>query len=165
MTSDVDGEFLESKRQSNKEREQLVSKINLFTSEMTKSTSDHWQEDLVELDLTLGQLKALILIYSQPQMRMSNLAETMGVTLPSCTNLVERLTRSGMVERRSDPGDRRVVLCVLTPEGEALVTRLRQVREMVSNKLLERLTTEELRVVVRAMELLQKAAASMKETP
>ncbi|MDO8472506.1 MAG: MarR family transcriptional regulator [Dehalococcoidia bacterium] len=144
------------------DREQLVAKIAELKDLMMRTASDHWQGDLVELDLTLGQLKVLFLLYSQPRMRMSTLAEILGVTLPSCTNLVERLTKAGMVERRSDPGDRRVVLCVLTPEGEALINRLRQNKDMLPNKLLGSLTVDELRIVVKAMELLQKASLSLK---
>jgi DNA-binding MarR family transcriptional regulator len=38
----------------------------------------------------------------------------------SVTNVIGRLERRGLVERRPSPGDRRVVLAAITPEGRAI---------------------------------------------
>jgi DNA-binding MarR family transcriptional regulator len=43
------------------------------------------------------------------------------VTSGTMTNRVDRLERSGFVERRPDPGDRRGVLVRLTPAGRDVV--------------------------------------------
>ncbi len=43
------------------------------------------------------------------------------VTSGTMTNRVDRLERSGLVERRPDPGDRRGVLVRLTPRGRDVV--------------------------------------------
>jgi DNA-binding MarR family transcriptional regulator len=40
------------------------------------------------------------------------------------TGLVDRLEQRGLIERRSDPKDRRVKLIALTKEGESLRRRL-----------------------------------------
>src|SRR5262249_16020161 len=42
----------------------------------------------------------------------------MGISAPTLSGLVDRLTRREFVERLSDPSDRRVVRVRLTPEGE-----------------------------------------------
>ncbi|MFD9005492.1 MarR family winged helix-turn-helix transcriptional regulator [Streptomyces sp. NPDC059582] len=59
--------------------------------------------------------------------RITDLARIAGVTQPSVTALVTTLERSGFVERRSDPADRRVVLVAITPAGsEYLLARRRR---------------------------------------
>jgi DNA-binding MarR family transcriptional regulator len=51
------------------------------------------------------------------------IAERLIVTNASVTSLLDTLERRGLVERRPDPGDRRRLLVVITPEGTALVDR------------------------------------------
>ncbi len=49
--------------------------------------------------------------------RLSDLATREGVTQPAMTQLVSRLERQGLAERRSHPDDRRVVMVHLTAAG------------------------------------------------
>jgi DNA-binding MarR family transcriptional regulator len=65
--------------------------------------------------------------------RLTELAEVAGITQPSMTGLVARLTASGLVERRADAGDRRVVLVAITPAGiEAIGRRRRATTALVA---------------------------------
>jgi len=43
---------------------------------------------------------------------------------PGVTRLIDRLVRKGLVDRLQDPEDRRRMLCTLTSEGLALLTRI-----------------------------------------
>src|SRR5512141_963725 len=54
---------------------------------------------------------------------MGDLADEVGVTVPTTTGLVGRLAREGLVERRAHPSDRRIVLVGLTDEGRAVARR------------------------------------------
>ncbi len=54
---------------------------------------------------------------------MGELADEVGVTVPTTTGLVGRLARDGLVERRAHPQDRRVVLVALTSEGRDVLRR------------------------------------------
>src|SRR6185437_11998347 len=53
--------------------------------------------------------------------RITELADTQGVTQPAMTGLVGRLAAGGLVERATDPADRRGVLETVTPEGRAVL--------------------------------------------
>jgi DNA-binding MarR family transcriptional regulator len=57
--------------------------------------------------------------------RLTELADRAGVTQPSMTGLVARLTSSGLVERRTDATDRRVVLVAVSEAGLASIGRRR----------------------------------------
>jgi DNA-binding MarR family transcriptional regulator len=88
--------------------------------------------------VTMHQLDALVsLINSADGMTMNDLARCQGVGMSSCTALADRLIRQGLVERTSDPGDRRVVRLVPTEHGRVLVGRFQLAR---SARLLEMLT-------------------------
>ena len=51
---------------------------------------------------------------------MRRLAAALDSDASNLSSLVDRLERRGAVERRPDPGDRRVKALALTPEGERL---------------------------------------------
>ena len=60
--------------------------------------------------------------------RLTELAADEGVTQPAMTQLVGRLEAGGLVERRADPVDGRVVHVQLTDAGRDLVARRRAAR-------------------------------------
>lgn len=57
---------------------------------------------------------------------MSSLCSSMYCDASNLTGLADRLEERGLVERRSDPKDRRVRLLALTPKGRRLRTRVQQ---------------------------------------
>ncbi len=79
----------------------------------------------VHLDLTMGQLKTLMVLACQRATNISALAETLGVSKPTASILVEQLVQLGYAERTEDPEDRRRTLTTLTKAGGDLVERLR----------------------------------------
>jgi DNA-binding MarR family transcriptional regulator len=70
------------------------------------------------LGLTPGQLRVLrTLRQRQAPMRMSELADALGIARRSATSVVDDLVLDGRVARRDDPDDRRSVLVELTSAG------------------------------------------------
>ncbi|HEU0026036.1 MAG TPA: MarR family transcriptional regulator [Ktedonobacterales bacterium] len=84
--------------------------------------SDEW----LSLDLSMGQLKALVTLTARRGMTVGEVAEALGVGKPAASMLVDRLTQHGYVTRHEDPNDRRRTVVTPTQAGEDLVTRLRQ---------------------------------------
>lgn len=117
-----------------------------------------------ELELTMPQFRALLLLGQGPR-RMGDLASHLGVSLPSATSVVERLVQKGLVERRDDPSDRRVVLCALTPRGREEVEKVWRAGQMRLEAVADALSTEELALVVRAMELVLEALRRRGDRP
>jgi DNA-binding MarR family transcriptional regulator len=48
---------------------------------------------------------------------MNQLTETLGFTTAGTTKVADRLAGAGLIERRVQPGDRRVILAALTEDG------------------------------------------------
>jgi DNA-binding MarR family transcriptional regulator len=78
----------------------------------------------LNMDLTAGQLRTLILLYTKGPTRMTDVASALGVTMATATGVIDRMVERGIVVRQSDPDDRRTVLCRMSPEGEKMVTGL-----------------------------------------
>lgn len=117
-----------------------------------------------ELDLTMPQLRSLALLFTGPQ-RMSEIAETLGTSLPATTSLIDRLVDKGLVERAGDSADRRVVICRLTPDGQREVERLHGITHARLEELVEVLTDAELGVVVEAFEVMAGAVERLERRP
>jgi len=75
--------------------------------------------------LTFARYEALVLLrFSRSgALPLSVIGERLMVHPTSVTNIVDRLTSQGLVQRRPNPRDGRGVLASLTPEGAALVER------------------------------------------
>ena len=90
-----------------------------------------------DCELTPTQAQMLCLLRGQAR-GMAELVRTLGVERSSLTGLVDRAERSGLVERRSDPADRRAVRVALTPAGDAAARRFHdEVTERLAELLAE----------------------------
>jgi DNA-binding MarR family transcriptional regulator len=82
--------------------------------------------------------------------RITELAAVEGVAQPSMTVLVTGLERAGLVERQTDPGDRRVVLVALTPAGADYLRRRRRAGAEVFAQLIDKLPADEAAALMAA---------------
>ena len=109
-------------------------------------------KEWLSFDVTMTQLRVLLLLLRRGAIRMSDLASSMDVSLATATGIVDRLVERDLVERENSPMDRRVVMCRLSDEGERLMARLRQSGQEGVRRILERLTLPQLRIVAQATE-------------
>jgi DNA-binding MarR family transcriptional regulator len=117
-------------------------------------------EDWTSLSLTRAQLRILAQLRQDGPAAVGQLAAQLGVTLPSITATVDRLVRAGLVAREDDPNDRRRVINMLTPAGNALIERLQEGKRARLIAALEHLNSEELDVLARGLNALERALQS-----
>ena len=77
-------------------------------------------------DLTLRQMAVLLTVYltDEPQ-TVRGLARHLQVNRPAITRALDRLGEHHLVRREPDPNDRRSVLATRTPNGTAMMQRLK----------------------------------------
>lgn len=86
-------------------------------------------ERVAELDLTPPQTGLLRAIAREPGRSQQALAAQLSVPPSRLVALVDELERRDLLERRRNPDDRRLHAVHLTPEGEKMMARLREVAE------------------------------------
>ena len=89
----------------------VIAAYDRFYASIARLHAPH----VIELSLTLAQLKALYLIASSGSMRMSEVAERLGTAASTTSEVVHGLVQLGLLERLEDPADRRQVLVRPTP--------------------------------------------------
>jgi DNA-binding MarR family transcriptional regulator len=72
------------------------------------------------------------------------------------TQLVSRLERNGLAERRGDNDDRRVVMVHITPAGQQLLDQRRKQRAIQLSGLLDELSGDEEHSIAAALPALNK---------
>jgi DNA-binding MarR family transcriptional regulator len=104
-------------------QEQVV--INLMLT--TRAVEEGWVQYLRRTEgISVSQYNILrILRGARPKpAKISGVAERMITRDPDVTRLIDRLIKQGLVQRRRDDNDRRVVLVEITGAGLALLSRL-----------------------------------------
>src|SRR4029078_7749236 len=122
---------------------------------MTMSSGPN--DPILSLDLTMPQLKVLLLVDRQGEPSMSELSQTLRVGQSAISGLVDRLSEHGLIRREEDSLDRRVVRVRCEPAGQELVQRVRFAGRDRLQRVFARLSDDELQLVVEAMELMYRA--------
>jgi DNA-binding MarR family transcriptional regulator len=98
----------------------------------------------LRVSLSLVHLHVLTVLEADGPLSMSKLAEALDVSVASATGIVDRMEQRGLVERRREPGDRRVVLVHPTDAGGSVFRDIARDRREHLAKLLDRMTDREL---------------------
>ncbi len=143
---------MEEQRQAVVEHILEVSR-QLFHRSLQLGGDRHW----AEVDLTMHQLQALLVVASLGRATMSQLARTVGMTLSTATGVADRLVAQRLVRRVNDPDDRRLVWLYPTEQATTLVDRLNHFSEAHLRLITRHLALEDLSLVARAQDLLYEA--------
>ncbi|TVZ76590.1 DNA-binding MarR family transcriptional regulator [Streptomyces sp. BK340] len=90
--------------------------------------------------------------------RLTDLVRTEQLSQPGITQLVTRLERDGLVERRPDPTDGRAVLVHITEEGRKIGRARHEDRARHLRPLIGELTPEEQQTITAALPVLAHLA-------
>jgi len=85
-----------------------------------------------EAGLSVAQFRALLFVRRHPAASLSQVADHLGLTLPSTSELIENLVQRGLVLRNEVKENRRQVQLELTPSGSAMLS---SAQELTINRL------------------------------
>ncbi|OFW62183.1 MAG: hypothetical protein A2Y74_00470, partial [Actinobacteria bacterium RBG_13_63_9] len=110
--------------------------------------------DSVRQGLTLAQLTILLILKDarEETMSMGEIAHELGVSFPTASGLVDRITREGLATRLASDSDRRVVLVRLTANGKAVLRRMLRLLDDLLVRLLADMSETEQESFAEAVE-------------
>ena len=112
-----------------------------------------------ERGITMPQVRVLFMLAESGDQSAGDIADTLGVAASTVTGITDRLVRQGLIERREDTADRRVVRLTLTADGRRLTTEVGEVSRTYLREVFALLSDEQLEVLVRSFENLADANA------
>ncbi len=118
-----------------------------------------------DLDLTILQLKGLVLLEVRDELPVSGIASALGIAGPSASVLVGQLVQMGIAMRADDDMDRRRSLVRLTQQGKDLIAHLHRGDERFVGQLFARLNPDDLIALRRGLHALTEAICAEKVAP
>jgi DNA-binding MarR family transcriptional regulator len=123
----------------NDHNDELVTLISRTWFNAFIRSAEAW----ARLDVTMPQLKVLMLLGLHDSAPVSVLAQQMKVSPPNVTGILDRLEQHGWVRRAHDPHDRRVVRVSLTDDGERFLNDLQRAGEERARALVDRIEPDD----------------------
>lgn len=133
------------------DRSGLIQDIVGFAEKLYDIATPSMPREWLTLDLTMPQVRMLLLLHREGPSRMTALASRSGIAMSTATGAIDHLVEKGLVVRESDPQDRRLVICRLSSEGQDLANELWKLGRLQVERLLEPLTLEQLQAVREAI--------------
>ena len=116
---------------------------------------------LAPLGLTPAQERALrIITRSEEPLRMTELADQLGIVPRSVTTVVDALEQAGLVRREIDPRNRRAIRLPLTDRGLAVRDDMREARRRAAEDLFAPLAAGERQALGELLALLDQEPAA-----
>lgn len=132
-------------------RRELTHEAAEFQHEIVRLAQQETFRELLDVDLTMAQLKALAAIESQPNCTIGMLSEQLGVKAPASSLIVDRLVHSGLAYRVRDSIDGRRVIVRPTAKGANLVRRIRHGRRSLIEGWVSQLSDADLVSLAKGM--------------
>jgi DNA-binding MarR family transcriptional regulator len=98
-----------------------------------------------------SQIKAMGHLFNHSPATLSEVADALGVSLPTASELIERLVEEGIVSRDTNPLDRRKVVLALTPKAREMGQQIHEIRRAQIRAVMDRLEPDERPVFVKSL--------------
>lgn len=102
-------------------------------------------------DLTVIEINTILVIGQDQDKKMSEIANTLGVTFGTPTVTVDRLLKKGYVVRRRDEEDRRQVFISLSEKGKTVFDAIINIRNIIAEKIYGILSSEERKALINVL--------------
>jgi DNA-binding MarR family transcriptional regulator len=111
--------------------------------------------------LRLGQDHLLATLWQQDGRTPGEIAAATNVTTPAVTKLASRMAEAGLLTRRRDERDNRLVRLWLTDAGRALREPIQTERRLLEEKITENLTATERKHLMSALAKIHRSASDL----
>lgn len=98
-------------------------------AETSRMIRRHFNRRAARMGVTSAQWRALAWLSHEPRLKQVELAERLDVEPITAGRIVDRLEEAGLVERLSDPVDRRAWRLVVTDKARPIIERLGMLAE------------------------------------
>lgn len=116
----------------------------------------------VDESLTLPQFRLLMVLSAQGAMKLSDLADQLGVNPSTATRMIDRLVLANLVRRQTNPASRREVVLDLTAGGASVVAEVTLGRRREIARIVESMPVRHRSGLVAALSAFGQAGAEVR---
>lgn len=115
---------------------QVERALTRLLRQMTRPAFYRWLAAAGGVHLDRADYGVLVRIDEAAPVRLTDLAESLGIDISTVSRHVRDLERSGLVQRTGDPDDQRASRLSLSEEGQGMLRRVRRTRQDAMRQLL-----------------------------
>jgi DNA-binding MarR family transcriptional regulator len=131
----------------------------------TRQLRKHFDRRATRLELTRAQWRALKATSRQEGLSQTELAEYLDMEPIPVGRVIDRLEKTGFVERRSDPADRRRWRLYLTPKAHAVVDEMEDIATGLREDALRGVERDDLDALMRVLGQIKENLVALDAQP
>jgi MarR family transcriptional regulator, organic hydroperoxide resistance regulator len=128
-----------------------------------RRTGQDFKKFMGDSGLSFSQVNTLMRLHFTGEADVTDIAEQLGVSNAAASQLVDRLVRMMLIERKEDKADRRIKCLVLTQAGHEMAERLVNIRRGWMEKFTNSLTADQRDNISSALQTLTDAARGLED--
>lgn len=142
----------------------IYSRLMLLYRQFDRYYTQQFAPLLKLSGLSLREMHVLLFFANNPELDTArDVTVYRGIAKSQVSAAVDLLTERGILQRRADPGDRRVVHLSITQSGRPLVTRAQEIQDACWWRVLEGLSAEEQQQLYTLLEKVFAAGEQLTE--
>lgn len=133
--------------------------------DVTRQLRTHFDRRATRFRLTRAQWRALKAIRRKEGLSQTELAEFLDMEPIPVGRVIDRLQKTGYIERRADPRDRRRWCLHLTPKAHAVVDEMEIIASGLRNDAVRGVTREDFATLLRVLARLKENLVALDSAP
>ena len=129
-------------------------KIVELQRELLLLINENLTNELKVSSLTLTNFRIINLVDKEKANTASDLANIIGITLPSISELLDKLTTEGLIKKKVDDLDKRVTILSVTNKGKMVVGETKKLIIQKMSKGLSKLTKQQKKQYIELLQIL-----------
>ncbi len=123
--------------------DESVSKIERLLRHVAMIIRRRGRDILADFNITNPQFNALLALRENDGITMGELCDKLFLAYSTATDLIDRMEKNGLLERKRDSQDRRVIRLAITNKGKVAISEVVAARRRYVASILERLSVEQ----------------------
>ena len=129
-----------------------IRSLGFLLMDAARLLRKRFEQEARHLGMTSAQLQILGRIAVNERINQSRLAALMDMEPITVCRHVDRMEATSLVERRADPGDRRVRLLSVTEKGRELIPQMREIAQRILGEAQQGLSDDHRALLLDALE-------------
>lgn len=144
---------------ADKELTLFAKRLSGILPDMMGEFTKGQKNDLTRGIISLPQMTILQYLYRRRSCIMSDIANSLSVSMSGATGLVDRMIKNRLLKRNRSKKDRRIVEITITPHGKKVARSVMQQQYKMIKKMFGKISRDERRNYLNILEKVHKQLA------
>jgi len=141
-----------------------ISQIISLNRNFNRTLRHEFHGLMQDSGFTFPQLSVISILTKNGEQKVSDISEKMGLSDSTVSGILDRLEQKGIIERKRNKDDRRVVKIYLVKGSQQICQEFHRKREEYFAHLLKELSEQEISDIIKGLEILNRAVYDKKNT-